>query len=362
MISRYVNDGHPAPSLALAPRRWRGAAESMEVHHGNEPNRPCEASALEQGQALVGQKAPFKPKDVWAMRAHMERGHRTRELALFNLGIDSKLRGCDLVALKLRDIQHGAQIAPRAIITQHKTGRPVQFEITPPTRSAVQAWVMEAGLRSDDYLFPSRIHCSPHICTRQYARMLRRWVRRRARLDGLRHALDTSDQGIGWKARSAIWALTCTTRWRLLSRRRSKVERAGPLRSRGGPSRSVVGRQASVRFRRLVGHHVREGSVDLRFSTRCGQPCTIADVRRRSDAPQLLRGAYGTGRTTTAPGPCFLFTCYRAAQTQPKGRRPRQQTEGSGGTGTSDPVRRTTAPRDPNRIFLRPGPGYRESM
>lgn len=126
---------------------------------------------------LVGQKAPFKPKDVWAIRALMQRAHRTRELALFNLGIDSKLRGCDLVALKVRDIQHGAQIAPRAIITQHKTGRPVQFEITPPTREAVQAWMVEAGLKSDDYLFPSRVHRSPHICSRQYQRMLRGWVR-----------------------------------------------------------------------------------------------------------------------------------------------------------------------------------------
>jgi integrase len=87
------------------------------------------------------------------------------------------LRGCDLVALKVRDIQHGAQIAPRAIITQHKTGRPVQFEITPPTREAVQAWMVEAGLKSDDYLFPSRVHRSPHICSRQYQRMLRGWVR-----------------------------------------------------------------------------------------------------------------------------------------------------------------------------------------
>lgn len=126
---------------------------------------------------LVGQKAPFKPKDVWALRAYLEQGHRTRELALLNLGIDSKLRGCDLVALKLREIQRGAQIAPRAIITQHKTGRSVQFEIPPPTRAAVQAWVTEAGIKPDGYPFPSRIHGSPHICARQYARRLRGWVR-----------------------------------------------------------------------------------------------------------------------------------------------------------------------------------------
>ncbi len=94
---------------------------------------------------------------MWAIRARLQRERSTRELALFNLVIDSKLRGCDLVALKVRDVQHGAQIAPRAIITQHKTGRPVQFEITPPTRASVQAWVVEAGLKSEDYLFP---HCS----------------------------------------------------------------------------------------------------------------------------------------------------------------------------------------------------------
>ena len=120
---------------------------------------------------LVGQKAPFMPKDVWAMRARMQQEHRTRDLALLNLGIDSKLRGCDLVALKVRDIQHGGQVAPRAIIMQHKTGRPVQFEITPATRGAVETWIREARLSSEDALFPSRIHRSPHICTRQYARM-----------------------------------------------------------------------------------------------------------------------------------------------------------------------------------------------
>ena len=145
---------------------------------------------------LVGQKAPFKPKDVWAMRARMEREHRTRELALFNLGIDSKLRGCDLVALKVRDIQHGAQIAPRAIITQHKTGRPVQFEITPPTRAAVQAWIVEAGLQVRRLPVPeshSRLAAHLHAAVRADAQGL--GARCRARLDGLRHALNATNQG-----------------------------------------------------------------------------------------------------------------------------------------------------------------------
>jgi integrase len=125
---------------------------------------------------LVGQKAPFKPKDIWALRVRLQQAHRLRELALLNLGIDSKLRACDLVSLKVRDIVHGERVATRAIVQQKKTGRPVQFEITAPAREAAEAWIREARLRSEDYLFPSRIHGSPHICTRQYARMLREWL------------------------------------------------------------------------------------------------------------------------------------------------------------------------------------------
>ena len=79
---------------------------------------------------LVGQKAPFKPKDIWTMRARFQMQQRTPELALLNLGIDSKLRACDLVALRVRDIHHGDHIARRAAVVQRKTLRPVQFEIT----------------------------------------------------------------------------------------------------------------------------------------------------------------------------------------------------------------------------------------
>jgi site-specific recombinase XerC len=110
---------------------------------------------------IVRQKAPFKLKDIWALRIRLQMEGRVRELALFNLGIDSKLRGCDLVALKVRDICHGEQVASRAIVMQHKTQRPVQFEITPATREAVQAWIKLAELKSDEFPFPSRIHESP---------------------------------------------------------------------------------------------------------------------------------------------------------------------------------------------------------
>lgn len=103
---------------------------------------------------IVGQKAPFKLKDIWALRVRLQMEHRVRELALFNLGIDSKLRGCDLVALKVRDVSHGDQLATRAIVMQHKTQRPVQFEITPATREALQAWIKLAELKPEDFLFP----------------------------------------------------------------------------------------------------------------------------------------------------------------------------------------------------------------
>lgn len=92
---------------------------------------------------IVGQKGPFKPKDIWALRVRLQMEGRVRELALFNLGIDSKLRGCDLVALRVRDVCHGDQVATHAIVMQHKTHRPVQFEITPTTREALQAWISQ---------------------------------------------------------------------------------------------------------------------------------------------------------------------------------------------------------------------------
>ena len=125
---------------------------------------------------IVGQKAPFKPKDIWALRVRFQIENRIRELALFNLGIDSKLRGCDLVSLKVRDVSHGGQIASRAVVMQHKTQRPVQFEITAGTREALLEWIELAGIKSDDFLFPSRVHSSPHLGTRQYARILDHWV------------------------------------------------------------------------------------------------------------------------------------------------------------------------------------------
>jgi hypothetical protein len=92
---------------------------------------------------IAGQKAPSKLKDIWALRVRPQMESRVRELALFNLGIDSKLRGCDLVSLKVRDICYGEQVAARATVMQQKTQRRVQFEITLATRDALQKWITQ---------------------------------------------------------------------------------------------------------------------------------------------------------------------------------------------------------------------------
>jgi site-specific recombinase XerC len=125
---------------------------------------------------LLGQKPPLKLKEIWAIRIRLQLDHRSRELALFNLAIDSKLRGCDLVGLHAHDVVQGSHIAPRAIVMQKKTQRPVQFEITEQTRDAVAAWITDAHLKSDQFLFPSRLSESPHLSTRQYSPIVESWV------------------------------------------------------------------------------------------------------------------------------------------------------------------------------------------
>lgn len=125
---------------------------------------------------LVGQKSPFKLREIWAIRIRLQLANCTRNLALFDLAIDSKLRACDLVRLRVRDVTHGDRIVSRAIVMQKKTQRPVQFEITEQTREAVAKWIEHAKLRSEDYLFPSRLQDSAHLSTRQYARIVDNWA------------------------------------------------------------------------------------------------------------------------------------------------------------------------------------------
>ncbi|WBY02898.1 hypothetical protein PE066_04995 [Ramlibacter tataouinensis] len=105
---------------------------------------------------LLGQKPPLKPKEIWSIRTRLQLSTQTRDLALFNLALDGKLRGCDLTGLRVREVFLGDIPASRAIVMQRKTQRPVQFEITEPTRDALAAWVLRRQLRPGDYLFPGR--------------------------------------------------------------------------------------------------------------------------------------------------------------------------------------------------------------
>ncbi len=124
----------------------------------------------------VGQKPPLKLKEVREIRIRLQISEAVRELALFNLAIDSKLRSCDLVQIRVRDVAHGHSVAKRARVMQQKTQQPVQFEITDQTREAIARWIDYAKLANEDYLFKSRFKNSPHLSTRQYARIVNSWV------------------------------------------------------------------------------------------------------------------------------------------------------------------------------------------
>jgi site-specific recombinase XerC len=125
---------------------------------------------------LIGQKLPLKLQQIWSIRIRLELSKKVRDLALFNLAIDSKLRGCDLVALKVRDICQGNTIQSRAIVIQQKTQLPVQFELTENTRKSVAELISTQNLNPNDYLFKSRIKPSNHISTRQYSRIVDCWI------------------------------------------------------------------------------------------------------------------------------------------------------------------------------------------
>src|SRR5271155_3688641 len=103
---------------------------------------------------LLGQKPPLKLKEIWAIRIRLQLDHRTRELALFNLAIDSKRRGCDLVGLRVHDLVQGSHVAARAIVMQKKTQQPGQFELTEQTRDAVATWIAATHLKPEQFLFP----------------------------------------------------------------------------------------------------------------------------------------------------------------------------------------------------------------
>ena len=122
----------------------------------------------------TGAKRALKPVHVWGIRVRLQVDQRLRDLALFDLGLDSKLRSCDLVALQVSDLVSGGRVRGRVSILQRKTGRPVQFEVTEQTRRSLSDWL--ATRPASQWVFPSHQDHARHVSTRQYARLLKRWV------------------------------------------------------------------------------------------------------------------------------------------------------------------------------------------
>jgi integrase len=137
---------------------------------------PAEDRRAWNAGTKVGAKRALKPKQVWAIRFFLDQRRRLRDRALFDLALDSKLRGCDVVRMKIGDVVSGGQVRNRAIVVQRKTGRPVQFELLADARASLLAWLERRGGTLADYVFPSRINHAHHLSTRQYARLVDEWV------------------------------------------------------------------------------------------------------------------------------------------------------------------------------------------
>jgi len=125
---------------------------------------------------LTGAKPPLRPRHVWSIRSKLQLEGRTRDLAMFNLAIDSKLRGCDVVALRVEDVAPHGYAADRATIRQKKTGQPVRFELTEQTRQAVDEYLRAAGKKPGEFLFNGRRSPTQGMTTRQYARLVSEWL------------------------------------------------------------------------------------------------------------------------------------------------------------------------------------------
>jgi integrase len=126
---------------------------------------------------LTGAKPPLRPKHVWSIRTKLQIEGRARDLAMFNLAIDSKLRGCDVVAIRVEDVAAGGSTADRATVRQKKTGRPVRFELSEQTRQAVDDYLKATGKRPGEFLFTGRRGPDRNMTTRQYARLVSEWIR-----------------------------------------------------------------------------------------------------------------------------------------------------------------------------------------
>jgi len=144
---------------------------TKETDHG----RPSIARCRQAGK-LVGAKPPLRPSHVWSIRTKLQMQGRQRDLALFNLAIDSKLRGCDVVAVRVDDVAPSGYAMDRATIRQRKTGRPVRFELTDQTRMAIDEYLRLTGRKAGQFLFAGRGNSDKGLTTRQYARLVQEWV------------------------------------------------------------------------------------------------------------------------------------------------------------------------------------------
>ena len=123
-----------------------------------------------------GAKLPLRPMHVWGVRVRLQVQRRVRDLALFDVALDSKLRGCDVVSLRVGDVCAAGAPRKRGLVIQQKAGRPVQFEITEQARRSIASWLARRGGDVSDWLFPSRMDPSRHLSTRQYSRLLKQWI------------------------------------------------------------------------------------------------------------------------------------------------------------------------------------------
>ena len=216
---------------------------------------------------LVGQKKPLEPKHVWSIRVRLEIARSIRDLAIFNLAIDSKLRACDLVKLRLDDICSGTNVRRRATIVQKKTGRPVQFEISEQSRNSVEAWLPTLRATGSRYLFPTGIHARPHISIRQYARLVHRWIKS----IGLESASYGTHSMRRTKA-AQIYRKTGNLRavQLLLGHTTTGIHAGGRFRATSGTSDRV---HSSSPLPKIGGAYALIGSISLKYGNEERPPC-----------------------------------------------------------------------------------------
>lgn len=165
----------PNPANAKKVEKQKLTIGELLRRRGMNPRTQQKGTPWNKGR-LVGAKLALKPKHVWALRFHLEQQNKIRELAMLDVAIDSKLRGCDLVKPRIGDLIADGQPRRRATVVQQKTGKPVTFEMTEQVRESLTLWLEELNGCLEDYLWPSRSKAASHISTRQYARIVRGWV------------------------------------------------------------------------------------------------------------------------------------------------------------------------------------------